>query len=80
MNLTEKYKEIDKELSELLMDIYGRCDRNNIDIKNSNPPVLLQTLAILKLSEKIDNLCSILSSSQDKPKTTTTKKQLLQSR
>lgn len=74
MTLIEQYKEVDKELNNLLMNLYGRCDRNNIDIKNSNPPVLLQTLAILRLAEKIDNLCEILSQKPIEEKKASTKK------
>ena len=36
------------------MEEFGRCDRNNIDIKNLNPPVLLQTVAMIDLIDKLE--------------------------
>lgn len=65
MNLINDYKELDKELDGLLMSLFGRSDRHNIDVKNSNPPVLLQTLAILKLCNKVDKLCELLSKNEE---------------
>lgn len=60
MSLIDKYKELNKELDILFMEQFGRTDRNNIDIKNLNPPVLLQTIALINLTEKIEALTSRL--------------------
>lgn len=65
MDLINDYKELDKELDGLLMSLFGRKDRYNIDVKNANPPALLQTLAILKLCNKVDNLCELLSKNEE---------------
>lgn len=65
MDLINDYKELDKELDGLLMSMFGRSDRHNIDVKNSNPPTLLQTLAILKLCNKVDKLCELLSKNKE---------------
>lgn len=65
MDLINDYKELDKELDSLLMELFGRKDRYNIDVKNANPPALLQTLAILKLCNKVDKLCELLSKNEE---------------
>lgn len=65
MDLINDYKELDKELDSLLMELFGRKDRYNIDVKNANPPALLQTLAILKLCNKVDSLCELLSKNEE---------------
>lgn len=65
MDLINDYKELDKDLDGLLMSLFGRSDRHNIDVKNANPSSLLQTLAILKLCNKVDNLCELLSKNEE---------------
>lgn len=65
MDLINDYKELDKELDSLLMELFGRKDRYNIDVKNANPPALLQILAILKLCNKVDKLCELLSKNEE---------------
>lgn len=54
MSFVKKYKELNEQLDELFMEEFGRCDRNNIDIKNLNPPVLLQTVAMIDLIDKLE--------------------------
>lgn len=65
MDLINDYKELDKELDGLLMSMFGRNDRHNIDVKNANPSALLQTLAILKLCNKVDKLYELLSKNEE---------------
>lgn len=61
MSLIDKYKELNKELDILFMEQFGRTDRNNMDIKNLNPPVLLQTIALINLTTKIEELVERLN-------------------
>lgn len=48
--ILEDMNKLENELNDFYMQKYGRTDRNNIDIKMSNPPVMLQTLAIIKMT------------------------------
>lgn len=54
--IIQDYKELDKVLDEFYREKFGRTERNNIDIINSNPTALLQIMATIKLEHKIDEL------------------------
>lgn len=52
----EDMNSLEQELNQFYMEKFGRTDRNNIDIKMSNPPVMLQTLAIVKMTSVMEEL------------------------
>lgn len=54
--IIQDYKELDRVLDEFYREKFGRTERNNIDIINSNPTALLQIMATIKLEHKIDEL------------------------
>ncbi len=67
--ILKEYKELEKTLDQLFMEKFGRCDRNNIDVKNCNPPVLLQTVALIELKQKVEELITLLSGAEKEVKT-----------
>lgn len=66
--ILKEYKELENTLDQLFMEKFGRCDRNNIDVKNCNPPVLLQTIALIELKQKVEELITMLGGEKKEEK------------
>lgn len=73
--MLEVYEQLEKKLDEIYIKRFGRCDRNNIDIRNSNPTAMLQVVATIQLIDKMEELIKeIKELKSEQQGTTTTKK------